>query len=548
MPDFLIDLEDGSGTKYGPGPIRSAVRWQSVQRLDRAGRFSFEVPASDERVQHASNKRVAVCKAMVGGVMTELGSGVIDDVRVRRAGQRPTLLRVRGDDLLRELTYRVVGDLEISADDGNITPDQALHHTAAGGNDYLNSLPDSAQIDNGEYLYIGHAGPFSALTLAMSAYNGNAATLTAQYYSREYAGWVNITVSDGTLSGGATLGQDGSITWTRPADWGRIAHDDNYLYWLRLNPSANLTNVTFTDIDVTTKGPAATGLADIMGYAPAGWSLDAVNGYTTTGSSVMMTFSGETVLEALTRLAEQTGEHFRLGSGRKVVWRRSAQADSGIRAVRAVDGMAIEGNDDVCLILDLRETRESYDQVTRIYPYGAGIGDARVTLAKATDGVPANYTLSTANNYVEYDYTLSSPNPGQRIERTMRWQDIAAPGVRDAQSEAAGNELLSVALEYLSRFRDMHKSYQVRVTKLEQALYPGDSVRVVYKEIRDGYTLVDLDADMTILEVTTDVDRHGVRAARLVVATVDAWPATGAGFLMNELQQARRLAAHVQPL
>jgi hypothetical protein len=78
------------------------------------------------------------------------------------------------------------------------------------------------------------------------------ADLTAVTINEIYVltGWESVTIADGTASGGATLAQDGDITFTYAADWKEIRINDERGFWLRLRPSATLDAVTFLEIEL----------------------------------------------------------------------------------------------------------------------------------------------------------------------------------------------------------------------------------------------------------------------------------------------------------
>lgn len=87
---------------------------------------------------------------------------------------------------------------------------------------------------NGDALYVGSHLPFSGVAIDVDGTNGTASvTLAVDYWDGD--SWANITPSDGTASGGTTLGQDGSVTWTVPSDWAMHAIPDAgpALYWTR---------------------------------------------------------------------------------------------------------------------------------------------------------------------------------------------------------------------------------------------------------------------------------------------------------------------------
>lgn len=106
---FWVDIEDASGNKQGSGPISSALRWRSVRRLDRAGEFSFELPATDIEASLVSPRRVARCYAVIDGAVTEVGAGTIDSITIRLSEGGP-LMVVSGPDLLGELRRATLDD------------------------------------------------------------------------------------------------------------------------------------------------------------------------------------------------------------------------------------------------------------------------------------------------------------------------------------------------------------------------------------------------------------------------------------------------------
>ncbi len=110
---FYIDIEDSSGQRLGSGPIMSASKWRITMRMDKAGSFDFEMPATDPKATIVQKKRIARAYAFMNGQRIEVGAGVIDNIRRQPAADGKVTLQVSGDDLIRELTYRSVLNLKL---------------------------------------------------------------------------------------------------------------------------------------------------------------------------------------------------------------------------------------------------------------------------------------------------------------------------------------------------------------------------------------------------------------------------------------------------
>lgn len=114
----------------------------------------------------------------------------------------------------------------------------------------LSSQGTAAQSD---YLYVGSHIPFRGVNIDVDATNGNASVLTVKYWQDATPdAWADISATDGTASGGATLAVDGSVTWTVPTDWLKASlrtigdttltfpHATEPMYWTRWEVSAAL--------------------------------------------------------------------------------------------------------------------------------------------------------------------------------------------------------------------------------------------------------------------------------------------------------------------
>lgn len=78
----------------------------------------------------------------------------------------------------------------------------------------LSSQGTAAQ---GDFLYVGAHMPFRGVTIDVDGANGNASTLTVKYWNG--TAWADISATDNTSAATASLGQDGTVTWTVPTAW-----------------------------------------------------------------------------------------------------------------------------------------------------------------------------------------------------------------------------------------------------------------------------------------------------------------------------------------
>lgn len=555
-----IDVEDAAGRRYGDGPITTASDWTFTRRLDAAGTFEFAMPASDERSNLLAHKRIVRCWKADGDGLEELGAGVIEEIEIAPNEQGPTMLRVRGDDLLRELANRTVGDLALwepieysttHASDPCTLRIEETYSVTNLNNGYDLTLPATVDLSASEplrFLYIQHNRAFSKIALTLTAVNTVLSdTLQVQYYNNQdpakptweaLGGLVNNTSAEGPDPGSEfvyPLGMMGTqtIEFDAPTGWSPLGGQ----YIIRLfDQAVDLGPCTISAASVTVIEPVADGLQRIMALAPAGWSLDPAGAYATSGK-VYMQFAGESVLSALVMLAEQTGEHFTLSAAaRRVWWLEATQHASGLRAVQAT-----EPGDDTMAITQLRRTSDSYELYTRLYAYGAGVGSGRLTMASSTNALftPPGYDVDPAGEYLENETATAVYG---RIDRREDWPDVAPIDGSQAQVIHAANALYARALATLQRHSQLQYAYQLTVAPSRYNVWPGQTIRVVYHEWVDGYHAVDIDATLWVLEARQQVTSAGLRTVALTVATVDYAPANdynAVARLMGSVRQER---------
>lgn len=152
---FYVDIENSSGTKLGSGPLASVQRWRYTARMDRAGDIAFDFAANDPQASIVANRNIARSKALINGVWVEVGAGVIDTVDTSPDAQGRVSLSASGMDLIRELSYRTVGELEIGSGSG-ATHSAAL--TAIGALAPAGWTFTPAASPDNDYIYARYGG------------------------------------------------------------------------------------------------------------------------------------------------------------------------------------------------------------------------------------------------------------------------------------------------------------------------------------------------------------------------------------------------------
>lgn len=132
--NFWVDIEDASGSRVGKGPLRGS-QFHCAPHLSASGTFGFVVSIADPNLAALAEKRIAICKYIDrDGNLQTFGGGVIDKITRSISADGGMEIAVSGNDLTRELTYRSVGTLDLSAGGLGVTdgPDQVVALAPAG--------------------------------------------------------------------------------------------------------------------------------------------------------------------------------------------------------------------------------------------------------------------------------------------------------------------------------------------------------------------------------------------------------------------------------
>lgn len=513
MPSIWIDVEDASGTKYGQ-PITTATNWQSTRRMDAAGTFAFTMPASDPRAALLAHKRIVRCWEMGADGVIERGCGIIDHVeKAIGDGKGPTMLVVSGDDLLRELVYRTVGELNLYDD----TLHSATHLSvsyASGDPSTPVTLPADIDLDPGpaNFFNIGYSQTFSKIDFTITVANATQGSVIIQYYNGD--GWQTVGgVVNTTILSGKPFARSGYISFDTPSGWTKLSG----YYPVRIHCNdTNPGQFRVSAINIHELMPTSDALQTVMALAPPGWSLDAAGAFATE-SAVYLPGSRGSVLATLGRVAAQTGEHWRLApSGRRVHWLGSALQSSGLRAIAAS-----ESSPATLIITKLQAASDSYEMINRLYLYGGGAGNGRLTLATTTRTPPAGYNVSQSGSYIE---NTPSQEAYGRIDSEITFPDITPADISSSALVKAANTLFDRGYYELRRKSQLQYAYDLSVIPSLYRIYPGQTIRVIYDEWIDGYHAIAINEELVVLETIEQFSEQGHHTVGLKVATVDYWP------------------------
>jgi len=263
VKNFWVDISNASGERVGAGPLR-ASGFTANDKLSASGTFAFDVSLADPNLSALAEKRIALCKYVdAAGSLQTFGGGVIDKITTDVRADGGIILRVTGNDLTRELTYRSVGALDLSGVGGSgvvDAPEQIMVFAPAGWT-----------VTDGETLTNVYAG-----------YDGES-VLNALLRAGEHIGehW--------------RLGAGRNVEWLGPASGfvssgvRAVQHVNNPIAAESLNTIAIITSIEEVSdaADLISRviprgagnGGAVLTLAACTASAPAGYTLNATENY-----------------------------------------------------------------------------------------------------------------------------------------------------------------------------------------------------------------------------------------------------------------------------
>lgn len=296
-----------------------------------------------------------------------------------------------------------------------------------------------------------------------------------------------------------------------------------------------------------------------MASPQTGWSATA--GGTVFYDTLYGRWAYENVLQALIKLSEYSGAYFALspnlstaitGTGFRTIRWEASFIETDIRAVQ-VDGNS-DVSPDTVIIKNITVFRSMPDFVTRVIPFGAGNGDSRLTM------LPSNITVNPLFAYVtvagQYRGIRSISNETQYgvHTRVIQWPEVVPEANTATAIERAADQLYYLALNYLIKNQQPIIHYDIELTKslvtvrdsVEVLLRPLHKIRVQYRDPEQG---IFIDESLNIIEATHVINADGMQTTRILVGTVETYPATDTEATVSRLSDADtyKVASQMMP-
>jgi len=270
-------------------------------------------------------------------------------------------------------------------------------------------------------------------------------------------------------------------------------------------------------IDDGAGGPAtADDIVQITANKPGGWSLVALGN---TADGTYHSVQDEDIYTMLVAAANQSGEYFRRYNvfwtgGRELEWYRTPGA-SIVELIMPSNPMSADADPSKGIILEMVEDEQLNEEATRIRVYGAGMGEDRLTIAEAETyvTVPTGYSVVWASStIIDDDAEAIAPV----IEKVKTF-----PGVKPADNTltAATNAAIALyktAIQYLTNRRSSKKFYRL-VCDIKRPLQVGDLVTINCSFATGAGTILNINDDFIIQEITLDLGEDGLVRHRLLV-------------------------------
>jgi hypothetical protein len=443
------------------------------------------MPTADPRTVLLVAKRVAKCQTLRNGTIATVGDVLIDKLSIHVRDDDADV-QVSGDDLVGELSNRIVGQLVLSAGSGD-TPTP----TATGLAAIIALAPPGWTLDTTTYQSTGNINGTTTVSAVTHVENF---VIGKPIIGTGIPANTVVTATDPvlhtvTISNAATTTATG-VTFQASSLYLKF-NNERVLEALVKVAEAVGEHVRF---DTTTK--TATWL---YRQQPS--------------SGIRAVRAGGTVLASTPNVCAITDLE------------EVADTSATMTRIYPTGG----GNE---------AARVTLAKTKRFGAPGSGTG--------AHDYVSGDYTLHIDFDHPEQCYIAhTASDAANRIDGVQPFKDIAELGSGGNHGQSAADMLFDVALVYLQQHLTSvpQKSYRLSIVGLDQDLLPGQTIQVVYRDI---VHLITIDAALVVLETTTAIDDAGIRTVAMQVATVDRWPQDDTERTLSALSKASSYDNHLQ--
>lgn len=311
----------------------------------------------------------------------------------------------------------------------------------------------------------------------------------------------------------------------------------------KLKDTITLPNLTY---DNQTVSAILTSLAGL-----AGWT--ASNAAALSSLNMSARFQGESVMKAYQFVCETQGVHFRESSSASATVEAGAfGADNGL-SIQSAPADLSEGAtsaDSPLWIERVEILEQSAEIVNWVLPFGAGNGDAALSLVDSTRG---GISSTSANGRTHYYITdAASVSSYGTIQKRMNFKQIVQIGETPTQRQRAANALYDAAYQWLQRHKDPYQSLKVTARNVHENIEVGDKIHVFYQgwvERPDSgrYQYADIDALYWVMGCVESVTNDGVSVS-LTLATADRHETNAAGLVVGALDALDVQQVHQQTM
>lgn len=263
-------------------------------------------------------------------------------------------------------------------------------------------------------------------------------------------------------------------------------------------------------------------------------------------------FDGASVLNALIRIVQENGIHFRLGDTNTDL-EYGAFGNSNGLILRNPPGSVteeIDDNDDILFVTSISQDTDSDKVVDWIIPLGAGEGSAGWTLRYSTRTAPYPIQTMTGPDGSTLYYLTNAASPAAASQRVVTFKEIGPIANSDSAKILASNALYDAAVAWLQRNSVPLTTYTVSCAKNRVNVKPGDMIRLTYKgrvttSNKKWFNRIDVDEDFWVMKVTEKATSGGT-SLQLTISSVDRYKQDTTQMIVGALESINATKVAVQ--